>query len=268
MSPAIPILLYHSVSDTPTGDFGPFTVSRSQFAGHLDRLLALGFDTLTIGQMLERVRAQLPLPERIAVITVDDGFADFEANAWPELQKRGMTATLYGTAGVIGGRASWLAPLHADQLPMLDRGQLVDLAAQGCEIGAHSMSHPHLDCLSPSQAAQEIRQCKDILEQVLSQPVDSFAYPHGYYDREVRQIVVDAGYSSASAVKNALSHVDDDQFALARITVKSNFDETKIDQVLAGEGFPRARRRERWRTRGWRQVRRRQYRQRRSWEAA
>jgi peptidoglycan/xylan/chitin deacetylase (PgdA/CDA1 family) len=268
MKPAIPILLYHSVSDTPTGDFGPFTVSPSQFAAHLDRLLAHGFAMLTIGQLLARVRAQEPLPERTAVITVDDGFADFEANAWPELQKRGINATLYMTAGAIGGRASWLAPLHADQLPMLNQRQLVDLAAQGCEIGAHSMSHPQLDCLAGDQAAQEIRQCKEILEHVLGQSVDSFAYPHGHHDREVRQMVVDAGYSSASAVKDALSHVDDDHFALARITVKSTFDETKLDQVLAGEGFPRAWRRERLRTRGWRHVRRWQYRQRRSGKAA
>ena len=62
-------------------------------------------------------------------------------------------------------------------------------------------------------------------------------------------MVVDSGYSSASAVKDALSHVDDDQFALARITVKSTFDETKIDQLLAGEGLAHAKRRERWRTR-------------------
>ena len=56
------------------------------------------------------------------------------------------------------------------------------------------MSHPQLDCLPTSQAAQEIRQCKDILEQVLGQSVNSFAYPHGYHDREVRQMVVDSGY--------------------------------------------------------------------------
>jgi peptidoglycan/xylan/chitin deacetylase (PgdA/CDA1 family) len=124
------------------------------------------------------------------------------------------------------------------------------------------MNHPQLDCLPRHQAAQEIAESKDILEQLLGQSVDSFAYPHGYYDVEVRQMVVDAGYSSASAVKDALSHVEDDQFALARITVKADFDEAKIDQVLAGEGFPRAKRRERWRTRGWRHVRRWQYRQR------
>jgi peptidoglycan/xylan/chitin deacetylase (PgdA/CDA1 family) len=163
---------------------------------------------------------------------------------------------LYVTAGVIGGRSSWLAPLKADQMAMLDRQHLLDLAAQGCEIGAHSMSHPQLDCLPRHQAAQEIRQCKDVLEQILGQSVDSFAYPHGYYDREVRQMVIDSGYTSAGAVKDALSHADDDRFALGRVTVKAQFDETKISRILVGEGLARVKPRERWRTRGWRQVRR------------
>jgi peptidoglycan/xylan/chitin deacetylase (PgdA/CDA1 family) len=211
MTPAIPILLYHSVSDTPTGDFGPFTVSRSQFAAHLDRLLAHEFQTLTIGQLLESLRGQRPLPTRTAVITVDDGFADFEANAWPELQNRGMNVTLYVTAGVIEKGATWLAPLKADQMIMLDRQQLIDLASQGCEIGAHSMSHPQLDCLPRDKAAQEIQRSKEVLEHILSQPVDSFAYPHGYYDRQVRQLVIDSGYTSAVAVKDALSHANDDR---------------------------------------------------------
>jgi hypothetical protein len=50
--------------------------------------------------------------------------------------------------------------------------------------------------------------------------------------------------------------------------VKSDFDELKIDQVLAGEGFARARRRQKWRTLGWRRVRRWQYRQQHSEAAA
>jgi hypothetical protein len=73
-------------------------------------------------------------------------------------------------------------------------------------------------------------------------------------------MVVDSGFASASAVKDALSHAKDDRFALARVTVKSDFDQTKIDQVLAGRGLSRARRGESWRTRGWRHVRRWTYR--------
>ena len=63
-----------------------------------------------------------------------------------------------------------------------------------------------------------------MLEQLLGRPVDTFAYPHGYHDAAVaKELVVAAGYRSATAVRNALSPADDDRFALARVTVTSDF---------------------------------------------
>ena len=258
MSGVVPVLLYHSVSDQPTGQFGPYTVTRHQLATHLDQVSDLGFHTLTVGQLIAHRAAGLPLPEPTAVITFDDGFADFDI-AWAELTQRGLAATLYVTAGTIGARSAWLAPLDAGELPMLSRSQLLDLAADGCEIGAHSMSHPELDCLTRPAAAAEIRDSKDVLEQALGGSVDTFAYPHGYHDRTVKTLVADAGYTSAAAVRNALSPADDDPYALARVTVMSDFGPEQVAQVLTGRGAPTARPGERWRTRLWRRERRRQH---------
>ena len=259
MNGVAPVLLYHSVRDQPTGQFGPYTVSRSQLATHLEQVTDLGFSTLTVGQLIAQRAAGQPLPERTAVITFDDGFADFADNAWPELTQRGLAATLYVTAGTVGRRSEWLTPLGAGDLAMLDRSQLRDLAADGCEIGAHSMSHPQLDCLTRPAATAEIRQSKDVLEQALGQTVDTFAYPHGYHNKAVKQLVAAAGYTSAAAVRNALSPADDDAFALARVTVMSYFGPERIADVLTGRGAPTARPGERWRTRLWRQERRRRH---------
>jgi peptidoglycan/xylan/chitin deacetylase (PgdA/CDA1 family) len=258
MSEVIPILLYHSVSDHPMGQFGPYTVSRAQLASHLDQVSRLGFSTRTVGQLIAERAADIPLPERTVVITFDDGFADFD-NAWAELTQRGLAATLYVTAGTVGGRSEWLAPLGAGDMAMLSHSELVDLAADGCEIGAHSVSHPQLDCLTRPAAATEIRNSKDALEHLLGRSVDTFAYPHGYHDKAVKQLVKEAGFTSAAAVRNALSPGADDPFALARVTVMSDFGPERIAQVLTGSGAPIARPRERWRTRLWRQERRRRH---------
>jgi peptidoglycan/xylan/chitin deacetylase (PgdA/CDA1 family) len=258
MSGIVPVLGYHSVSDQPTGQFGPYTVSRRQLASHLDKVTGLGFHTLTVGQLVAHRAAGIPLPPRTAVITFDDGFADFD-NAWPELIQRGLAATLYVTAGTVGKTSEWLAPLGAGGLAMLSRSQLLALAADGCEIGAHSMSHPQLDCLTRQAAAAEILQSKDVLEQALGRNVDTFAYPHGYHDKAVKYLVAEAGYTSAAAVRNALSPADDDPYALARVTVMSDFDAEHVARVLTGRGAPTARRGERWRTRLWRQERRRRH---------
>jgi hypothetical protein len=86
--------------------------------------------------------------------------------------------------------------------------------------------------------------------------VTSFAYPYGYHSRAVRRAVVDAGYTSACAVKNALSHPDDDVFAIARVLVERTTGVAGIDDLLEGRGWPMSWRGERLRTRGWRAYRR------------
>ena len=86
--------------------------------------------------------------------------------------------------------------------------------------------------------------------------VETFAYPHGYHDRATKKMVADAGFKSAAAVRNALSHAGDDRFALARYTVMADCTAEHLAGVLDGRHARRAPRRERLRTGAWREVRR------------
>ena len=256
MSSGLPILLYHSVQDRAPGSFGPWAVGRQLFVDHMDKLVELGYTGLSIGQLMNLTRAGRPLPDKTVLVTFDDGFADFASNAWPVMKARGFPATLYVTAGVVDGISQWLEPMGAGQLPMLGTEAIRELADDGVEIGAHSMTHPQLDCVGRDQARREIIDSKSALEMIVGRPVDSFAYPHGYHDRTVKKMVIDAGYTSAAAVRNALSHAQDDPFALARFTVMGDCTVEHLENVLAGRGIGRARSTERWRTSAWRQVRR------------
>lgn len=256
MSQDIPILLYHSVNDAPPAGFTPWAVGRALFAEHLDMLLGLGRVCLSIGELTELTRAGAPVPEAAVVVTFDDGFSDFASNAWPLLKARGVPATLYVTAGLVGGTSEWLEPAGASQLPMLGADDLGALAEDGVEIGAHSMTHPQLDTVGRERAWREIRDSKDALEAILGRPVETFAYPHGYHDRATKKMVADAGYSSAAAVRNALSHAGDDRFALARYTVMADCTAEHLAGVLDGRNATRARNKEQVRTGVWRQVRR------------
>ena len=65
------------------------------------------------------------------------------------------------------------------------------------EIGAHTLSHPHLARLSMEQQKQEICQSKETLEAILGHTIDSFSYPHGSYTESTRQAVASAGFSIA-----------------------------------------------------------------------
>lgn len=256
MSQDIPILLYHSVSDQPPADFKPWAVGRGMFEEHLDTLVELGYTGLTVGQLMELTLAGRPVPERTVVVTFDDGFSDFASNAWPLMKARGLPATLYVTAGLVGGSSEWLEPMGAGGLPILGAVDIGALSDDGVEIGAHSMTHPQLDAVGRGRAWREILDSKNALEAIVGRPVETFAYPHGYHDRATKKMVADAGYTSAAAVRNALSHAGDDRFALARYTVMADCTAEHLAGVLDGRHAKRAPRRERLRTAVWREVRR------------
>ena len=156
-----------------------------------------------------------------------------------------LRASVYLTTGQQAARPS-LDPLLLDGLAG-DPERL--------EIGAHSVSHPRLDELDPRTMAREVGASKRHLEETIGREVTSFAYPYGAYDRWVRDAVIAAGYRSAVAVKNALSHPQDDPYAIARWTVRKTTSAEEIAKVLDGEGAL-AWQGERLRTRGYRTLRR------------
>jgi len=64
----------------------------------------------------------------------------------------------------------------------------------GFTIANHTANHPFLTKVAPEQAAAEIRDGKDALEQIFGVPVAGFAYPYGDYDNAVSEAVGAAGH--------------------------------------------------------------------------
>jgi len=113
-----------------------------------------------------------------------------------------------------------------------------------------------LDTLAPGMAREQTLGSKMVLEQRLGKRVASFAYPHGYYSPIVRNLVRQAGFISACGVKHAMSSMEDDRFALARIIIASGTSLSSFRALLAGEGLQVAPVGERVRTKAWRFFRR------------
>jgi peptidoglycan/xylan/chitin deacetylase (PgdA/CDA1 family) len=244
MTTVIPILLYHSVSDRPPPRDEWGAVSRAEFVAHVGAIEASGRAAITITELAAALRAERLLPDRPVAVTFDDGFADTYA-AREMLRAHELVSTVYVTSGDVG-MPNRLSPAQVAALAHLP----------GIEVGAHAVHHRRLDELDDAELADELQISKAQLEDLTQRSVDSFAYPHGSYDRRVRKAVIAAGYRSAAAVKNAVSHPGDDPLAIARWTVTGGTPAARIAQVLEGAGVPLAWGRERLRTRAYRTVRR------------
>src|SRR4051812_32277945 len=161
----VSILLYHSVSESPSAALRPFSLSPDAFRSHADAIAESGVEALSVSDYVHR-RSAGTLPARPAVITFDDGFADFAEHALPVLEERGLPATLFVTTGFLEGCPGGRVSARPDD-PMLSWSQLRELDARGIELGAHTHGHPHLDTLSPPAARAEIERSKALLENEL-----------------------------------------------------------------------------------------------------
>ena len=93
------------------------------------------------------------------------------------------------------------------------------------EIGAHTVSHPHLAGLSPEEVLHEMTECRARLIERLGVPVRHFAFPYGRAtdcgERDF-EIARRAGFASASTTKKGLVRGGRDPFGLPRNTLNGS----------------------------------------------
>jgi peptidoglycan/xylan/chitin deacetylase (PgdA/CDA1 family) len=236
-----PVLLYHDVVDgRPTSTW---QVSRSALAADLDAVVRSGRTVVTASAL----DAELNKPNRrsthLCALTFDDGYASFLEQVLPLLVERRLPATLYVTTGLLG------------EPRMLSQAALTEIIGNGIEIAAHAVRHRHLDLLSDTELHSELRGSRERLGELVGNEPTSFAYPYGSYNRPVQELVCAAGYTNAYAVKNALTHAGDDQYAHARLTVRADTWRGTVKDWLAGRGAPSSWPGERLRTKAFRRIR-------------
>lgn len=102
---------------------------------------------------------------------------------------------------------------------LLSWDQIEVMAGAGIEVGAHSLDHPILSQLHPSQAQWQIVESRRRIEQRLSRPVPLFSYPNGKAidaGPEIRRMVREAGYEAAVSTIEGRTSRQSDPYWLER----------------------------------------------------
>lgn len=119
----------------------------------------------------------------------------------------------------------FIAEACAAELPtdlMMTDDQLVQMAASGMEIGAHTRSHPILTRIDDDLAADEILTSRQYLGTLLARDIALFAYPNGRqgedFDRRHVRMVRELGFEAAVATNPGAAGASADLFRLPRFT--------------------------------------------------
>jgi peptidoglycan/xylan/chitin deacetylase (PgdA/CDA1 family) len=236
--PSVPILMYHSIADSEETSLDrPYyrTVTAcSVFALHMKLLHEQGYRVINLCEAIELLRNGAS-DDKCAVITFDDGYADFYRNAFPELYRWGFTATVFLPTAYIGSTT-----MRFNGRDCLTWNEIRELRKFGISFGSHTVTHPQLTSLTVSAVTCEIVNSKTAIEDELGEPVESFAYPFAFPDqngdfvRQLRSILARSGYEVGVSTRIGTARPDEDCFFLRRLPVNSLDDIPLFSAKLQG----------------------------------
>lgn len=202
--------MYHyiRVNPDPADRMGyNLSVTPETFAAQVEYLTRQGYRAISIGQLVAHLRENQPLPPKPIILTFDDGYRDFYTNAYPVLKRYGQKGTVFVITGLIGNKE------------YLTWEQIMELATDGIDFGAHTVHHPDLQRTGEGQAAIEIKASKEALELALGKSIIAFGYPSGRYNDSVVNLVKAAGFQAAVTTQQGIWHRERDLFILNRLRV-------------------------------------------------
>ncbi|MCF8110612.1 MAG: polysaccharide deacetylase family protein [Desulfobacteraceae bacterium] len=193
------------------------SVSISQFKEHLEYLEKKDYTLLTLGEALDLLHSEEPVPEKTAVLTIDDAYKSVIENAVPLLEKYGYKATVFVPTRHVGGPnyMSW--------------SQLAELRDKGFELANHSHSHEYFLNHRQEDIAKrfekDLERSHRMFKDHLGITPDLYAYPFGEYHPDMIEVLKKYGYRAAAAQKSGVMHEQGNRFLLPRFPMNFNYGE-------------------------------------------
>jgi peptidoglycan/xylan/chitin deacetylase (PgdA/CDA1 family) len=236
----IPILMYHSISDEPESGhpYKWINTSPKRFAEHMTFLLNNNYKVIDLPEAVRLISTESAgfpnpptfhdssFPQKMVVLTFDDGYRDFYTHAFDILKKFGFGATVFLPTSVIdNGRKPGLK--GKEHLGWKEVGEL---QKEGILFGSHTVNHPQLKLLGKKEIEYEVKHSKECIEDRIGRLVDSFAYPNafpqedGEFKKYIENILERCGYKHGVTTIIGRSNKQDNVFLLKRLPVNSGDD--------------------------------------------
>ncbi len=210
-------------------------VAPSAFAEQMELLLSEGWQPIGLDSLRRTFAGGHRIPERSVAVTFDDGFADNYTRAFPILTRLSIPATIFLTAGFIGGEE---LPVLRDRsgVPPLNWEQVDEMARHGVDFGAHTLSHADLPATDDLALEAEITGSRRLIEEHLGRRITGFCYPRGRFDDRVVAAVKRAGFGWACTTRPGAVGATTDLFELPRTFIARDDSLADFRLKLAG-GF-------------------------------
>lgn len=185
------IFIYHRFGDDR---FPTTNVSTVRFKEQMHYLAQNNYQVVALAELVEMLKNNLPLPERLAVITIDDGYSTVYTEAWPVLKSYDFPFTVF----------LYVEAIDRGYKDFMTWEQVREMQKAGVDFQDHSYSHHRLAQWSQGMTEKEYRawiaadlaKGYAILSNNLGHPPRFFAIPYGEYNSIVIEEAKAIGYDA------------------------------------------------------------------------
>ena len=200
------VLVYHMLN----GLEDEMAVEPAVFAQQMQWLAEHQVTVVRTSDLVAFLDGRRSLPERTAVIQLDDGHASVYSKAYPILARHGFPFTLALTT----------QPLESGHPNVVSWAAVREMLSSGlCELASHSHIHGHMDRLTEERNHTEVLLSRSIIEARTGVRPEAFVFPFGENSARVRAVVESAGYRAAFAVGGVPARAESPRYQIPRVSV-------------------------------------------------
>ena len=174
-------------------------------------------------------------PDKLAVLTFDDGYDDFYTHAFPILKKYNYTATAFLPTSFIGNsKPGLIGKKH------MDWDKVRELQRNGINFGSHTVTHKQMWKSEDTIVFNELRGSKGTIEEKTGERVDAFCYPYWFPEHDktfvgrMKDLLDKTGYTCGTGTRIGTTHRADERMILKRVPVNSADDLRFLSKKLSG----------------------------------
>jgi poly-beta-1,6-N-acetyl-D-glucosamine N-deacetylase len=205
------IIMYHRF-DEPK--YPSTNTTLEQLDAHIAELKSGPYTVLAVEDIINKLRAGQPLPQRTVGITIDDAYRSIYAKAWPRLKEAGLPFTVFvSTAHVDQGSSNHLT---WDQIREMRKGG-------GVSIGHHTVTHLHMPKVGLERNMLEIRNASGRFKKELGGIPALFAYPYGETSLQISSAIEKSGFRAAFGQHSGAIGSIGDYYYLPRFAMNEKY---------------------------------------------
>jgi peptidoglycan/xylan/chitin deacetylase (PgdA/CDA1 family) len=225
-SAEVPILMYHYISASPSVQdrirYG-LSVTPEMFEDQVKLLSANGYTTISLRDLYNYLAVGTTLPANPIILTFDDGYVDNYTNAFPILQKYGMTGTFFVLTG----------PADDGEAAYLTWDMITEMSNAGMDMQLHSREHLDMRNRPFDWLVFQIIGGRQSIEGHTGKPVIFMAYPSGKYDGNVLQFLRGNNFWAAVTTASGVTHDLSEPLLWDRVRISGQLDLRGFARLLS-----------------------------------